>query len=312
MKRKPRTRRKRAVIVALAGGIAAAALAWLLLSRPNVPAFNSDRTLDDVHRIVAFGPRVPGTAAHAATLEFLRGRLDSLADQVTLQAVSVPTPEGDTLNGTNVIASFNLRPDRNVRIMLGAHWDSRPRADRDPDIAKRNLPVLGANDGASGTAVLLEMARILHQNPLDIGVDLLLFDLEDAGVDTTIPFAAGSEQFAAANGHYRPTFGIIVDMVCDKDLRLPREASSERLAKRVVDRVWKAARDVGATSFLDETGPPVHDDHVAFLTRGIPVIDIIQSPFPDYWHTTFDTVDKCSAESLQQVGNVLTRVIYTQ
>jgi hypothetical protein len=298
-----------AVLITVAVG--ATLLVVLRFSGPEIPEFDAGRAFSDLETIVSFGPRVPGSRAHEEALAFLTDRLSELADQVTFQPVSIPDVNGDTLRGTNLIASFNLQPERNVRIMLGAHWDSRPFADQDPNPDNRNRPVPGANDGASGTAMLLEMARMLHEYPPKIGVDLLLFDLEDAGVDTTVPFAAGSEQFAAQNGHYRPTFGIIVDMICDRDLRLPREGNSQQAARRIVDLVWEAADQENAAAFLDEITAGVNDDHLPFLRRGIPVIDIIQSPFPDYWHTVEDTIDKCSVASLDQVGRVVNRVVYT-
>lgn len=280
--------------------------------QPSIPAFDGGRALNDIRTIVDFGPRVPGTQAHADALAFLRGRLDTLADQVSLQPVSLVDRSGDTLHGTNIVASFNLAPSKNVRIMLGAHWDSRPYADQDPDSANWRLPVPGTDDGASGNAVLLEVARLLHENPVDVGVDILLFDLEDAGIDTTVPFAAGSEQFAASNPQYRPAFGIVADMVCGEGMRLLREANSWRAARRIVELVWKAAETENASAFVDELGGSVNDDHIPFLRRGIPVIDLIPSPFPDHWHTLGDTPDKCSPESLDQVGRVITRVLYTQ
>jgi Peptidase family M28 len=300
----------RAVVVVLI--LVGAGAAAVLLMRTRVPPFNGEQALADVETIVAFGPRVPGSKAHEAELDFLRSQLEPLADRLTLEPVWVVSPEGDTLYGRNLIASFNLRPSRNKRIMLSAHWDSRPHADQDPDPNKRKMPVPGANDGASGTAVLLETARMLHAHPPDIGVDILLFDLEDVGQDSTVDFAAGSEQFVKANDGYRPTFGINLDMVCDKDLRLPKEGNSVRGASRTVDMVWKAARDADAKGFVDQVAGPVIDDHIPFLKRGIQVVDVIQSPFPRYWHTVSDTPDKCSAESLGEVGSVIARVVYTQ
>lgn len=284
----------------------------LFLTGPQIPSFDGERARSDVERLVGFGPRVPGTPPHEAAMNFLRSRLDSLADRVSLQPVFLVRPEGDTVRGTNLIASFNLHPTRNVRLMLGAHWDTRPRADEDPDPANRNKPIPGANDGASGSAVLLEIARLLAAYPPDVGVDMVFFDLEDMGADSTVAFAAGSEQFASANTDYRPTFGIVLDMVCDRDLELRKELNSVRGARRVVDLVWEAARQEGADAFSNRLGGAVTDDHVPFLQRGIPVVDVIQLPFPAYWHTLADTPDRCSAESLGQVGRVVSRVIYTQ
>ncbi|HUF08918.1 MAG TPA: M28 family peptidase, partial [Rhodothermales bacterium] len=143
-----------AALAAAAVAVVVTTLLWVL--KPAVPSFDGRRALDDVNTLVDFGPRVPGTAGHAAGFEFLRARLDTMADQLSVQPVFLPLPDGDTLNGTNLIASFNLNPARNARVMLGAHWDSRPWADRDPDPARRGEPVPGANDGASGVAVLLE------------------------------------------------------------------------------------------------------------------------------------------------------------
>ncbi len=302
-------------VIGIVAGVIVLAVVGLIanwLDRPTIPTFEGERAMSDVKALVDFGSRVPGSPAHEKGLDFLRSRLDSLSDRLTLQPVVMAIPDGDTARGTNLIASFNLQPSRNVRIMLGAHWDSRPRADQDPDPNNRRLPVPGANDGASGTAVLLEVARLLHDVPPEIGVDILLFDLEDLGADSTVAFAAGSAQFVELNDDYHPTFGIVLDMVCDSKLKLPKEANSVRAARRIVDLVWDAAGEEHAEAFLNRIGGAVTDDHAPFLTRGIPVIDVIQWPFPDYWHTTADTPDKCSTESLDQVGRVVTRVLYTQ
>lgn len=206
-------------------------------------------------------------------------------------------------------------------MLLAAHWDSRPRADRDSDPAKRDEPVPGANDGASGVAVLLEIARILHANPLDIGVDLVLFDLEDLGTsaqveadsaEARIPFAIGSAAFVRNNPTYRPTYGILLDMVGDRNLRIPKEGYSRAYAPQVVEKVWAAAERVGADAFVDAPGGAVEDDHVPFLRAGIPMIDLIHLPFPDTWHTTADTPDRVSAASLQQVGEVVIEVLWSE
>ncbi len=177
----------------------------------------------------------------------------------------------------------------------------------------------GANDGASGVAVLIEMARLLHEEPPDVGVDLVLFDLEDLGdyatADTTAPhtpFALGSAAFVRANPTYRPTYGILLDMVGDENLRIAKEGYSQANAPRIVEKVWTAAETVGADAFVDAPGGAVEDDHLPFLRQGIPVIDLIQTPFPATWHTTADTPEHVSAASLQQVGDVLVEVIYSE
>lgn len=305
------------VIGLVAGG------AWLMMRDPGPslpterPVFDAARAFADVERQVAFGPRVPGTDAHAAQLNWMTARLDSLGLVVDRQRVAFADPADSTrvFEGTNVVAAF--RPQARRRVVLAAHWDSRPVADNDPDPSRRSEPVMGANDGGSGVAVLLEIARLLIDSPPpgDTGVDLVFFDLEDLGETTgdslDVPYAAGSELFMQANPSYRPAWGILLDMVGDENLRIPREGFSQRYAPAVLDRVWAAARRVGSPAFLDEVGTPVQDDHIAFLSRGIPVIDLIHTPFPETWHTTFDTPERMSAESLGQVGRVVIEALWT-
>jgi Zn-dependent M28 family amino/carboxypeptidase len=304
--------------------IAVGALLLLLLflvptlSEPEVrPPFDGERAYAEVVRQVEFGPRAPGTTGHDATRAYLVETLEPLADRVLQQRFTYTAPDSTTYTGTNIVASFNLDPEVGTRIMLAAHWDTRPHADRDPDPARHDEPVLGANDGASGVAVLLEMARLFAGEPPDVGVDLVLFDLEDLGeyktADTTaerIPFALGSAAFVRDNPTYRPTYGILLDMVGHTDLRIPKEGYSRTYAPEIVDKVWEAADEVGAEAFVDAPGGAVEDDHLPFLRKGIPVIDLIQHPFAPTWHTTADTPENVSATSLQQVGDVLVEVVY--
>jgi len=299
--------------VLIAGGI----VLWLLM-RDVKPDFDGTRAYEDVIRQVEFGPRVPGSEAHDRTRQFLVEELRKYSERVAEQSFTFQHPEDSSrvYQGTNIMASFNLNAKQ--RVMLAAHWDTRPVADQDPDPAKRTQPVPGANDGASGVAVLLEMARIFKQHPPDEGVDIIFFDLEDIGeeyqdgdtVRVVVPFALGSDYFVANSGGYRPAYGILVDMVGDANLRIPQEVYSATNAPALVNRVWQAAQRVGADAFVQERGLAVYDDHIPFLRRGIPVIDLIQTPFPAYWHTTQDTPDKVSAASLQQVGDVLVEVLY--
>ncbi|MEO0556851.1 MAG: M28 family peptidase [Bacteroidota bacterium] len=317
-----RSSRTRAWVLGLGLLALAAGVAWFVMREPappppaERPRFDASRAFADVERQVAFGPRVPGTDAHAAQLSWMVARLDSLGLTVDRQSVAFADPADSTrvFEGTNVVAAF--RPQARRRVVLCAHWDSRPVADNDPDPARRMEPVLGANDGGSGVAVLLEIARLLVASPPpgDIGIDLVFFDLEDLGESTgdtlDVPYAAGSELFMQANPTYRPEWGILLDIVGDRNLRIPREGFSQRYAPVVLDSVWAAARRVEASAFLNEIGMPVQDDHIAFLSRGIPVVNLIQTPFPETWHTTFDTPDRMSAESLGQVGWVVIEALW--
>ncbi|MGH1362258.1 MAG: M28 family peptidase [Calditrichia bacterium] len=284
----------------------------------SIPTFNGQRAFADLEKQVAFGPRVPGSEAHKNCGDYLVSELKALAGQVNEQQFNYQDKKDSTKSwpGRNIVASFNIQPKKNFRIILGAHWDCRPFADRDPDEANRTKPVPGANDAASGVAVLLEMARILKDNPPDFGVDIVFFDLEDLGdsgaalkSDTLNPFCIGSEYFVKNNPGYRPAYGVLLDMVGDADLRLPKEGFSVTNAPHVVDQLWSAAERAKASAFVVEVGEPIMDDHYHFLKAGIPMIDIIDFDYP-YWHTVDDTPDKCSPESLQQVGNTLVEWIY--
>jgi len=330
-----RTRQKRAKSInKTAYAVAAIVIVVLLIStflylRKSYPSFDGNRALEHIYTQVGFGPRIPGSDGHARTRAFLIETLEQYAEQVGDLPFTY-TDAHDSSNiieGFNIVASFNLNPRVNKRVMLAAHWDTRPFADRDPIESNKQSPVPGANDGASGVAVLLELARVFASDPPDIGVDIVLFDLEDMGDDSgdqssnetapdssegKNPFAIGSAYFAEHQPDYQPEYGILLDMVCDAQLKIPKESNSLRYARRIIDKVWDAADKVGATAFIDKQGQPVLDDHFAFLQRGIQVIDLIHTPFPSYWHTTGDTPDKCSVESLQQVGNVLIRVIYNE
>jgi glutaminyl-peptide cyclotransferase len=300
-----------AAIIVLLLGI----MVWMLLARDDRPAFDGDRAFAHVERQVAFGPRIAGTDGHAAARRYFREELGRTSERVVELSFDYVTPDGaETLRGYNIMASF--RPEVQPRVMLAAHYDTRPHADRDPDPANHDLPVPGANDGASGVAVLLEMARIFGEHPPPVGVDIVLFDLEDIGdyefeADTlAIPFAIGSEAFARAHPQYRPSYGILVDMVGDRNLRIPMEGFSLQYARPILERVFRAAERAGADAFVREPGGAIFDDHVPFLRRGIPVVNLIHQPFPDTWHTIRDTPEYVRPESLQQVGDVLVEVLY--
>jgi Zn-dependent M28 family amino/carboxypeptidase len=221
---------------------------------------------------------------------------------------------GERLALTNVIASFH--PQATARVLLCAHWDTRPRAEHDEDKSRRNEPILGANDGASGVAVLLEIATLLRSSPPAIGVDIVLFDGEDYGMETDHQrYLLGSRYFASQRAaDYVPRFGILLDMVGDKFLDLPKEGSSIRYAPDVVTLVWNTAASLGIRQFTNEEGEEVLDDHIPLNEAGIRTIDIIDFNYPDqtnrFWHTHQDIPENCSAESLEAVGTVITQVVY--
>ncbi len=257
-----------------------------------------------LERQCAFGPRVPGSAVHDSCFSFLVGRLRTLAPVVETDTFSYDSPElGKEVRLLNALARFE--PKRKERILFAAHWDSRPWADRDSNPAFRTRPILGANDGASGVAVLLEVARVLRKNGAAVGVDLALFDGEDLGTDENPSgFFRGSTRYVEWRGEDRPIFAIVVDMVGKKDLNLPWEANSREQASNIVDLVWAEARELGIRVFRYTGGPRVYDDHIPFLNAGIPAIDVVDFDFPE-WHTTRDTPAVCSPASLEAVGTVL-------
>jgi len=267
-------------------------------------AFDAPRAYRDLEKQCAFGPRVPGTAAHRKTADWLVSQLKPLAATVTRQHFTVTVRE-KRLALTNIIATFN--PKGKGHALFCAHWDSRPTADQDPDPALRFRPIAGANDGASGVAVLLEIARALKAHPPAQKVTLVLFDGEDYGPGIDAMFL-GSRYFAENYRGAPPDWAVLLDMVGDKDLRIPQEANSRSRAPKVVSAVWHAAAQVGAAAFVPEVGDPIMDDHLQLLNRGIQCIDVIDFTYP-YWHTLADTADKCSPASLGQVGRTLLQAL---
>lgn len=269
----------------------------------------------------AFGPRVPGSEAHRLCGDYLAGKLRQYGASVIEQRMSLTTFDGTMIPARNIIGEYN--PDASRRLLLLAHWDCRPWADNDPDPARRRDPVPGANDGASGVAVLLEVARQLAAAKPSIGVDILLVDAEDwgdsgAGNDDT--WALGT-QYWTANPHrpgYRPMYGILLDMVGAGGAVFAREYFSTHYARGFVDEVWKTARTAGyGDYFVDTPGGAVTDDHLFVNRAGIPCIDIIDQTdatgtgFFRQWHTTADTPDIIDSASLKAVGQTVLNVIYS-
>jgi Zn-dependent M28 family amino/carboxypeptidase len=284
---------------------------WLLLfaagacqGRPADIPYDGDQALRWVQHQVAAGARVPNTPAHRSIGDWLERELRQRADSVEVQSFTHVAANGDTLRLRNFIARF--RPAEASRVLYVSHWDSRPFADRDPLPANRTRPVPGADDGASSTAMLLGVADQLKRAPPALGVDLLFVDGEDYGdFDTDTDVLLGAKHFAAnLPSGYRPLFAVLWDMVGDSDQVFLREQHSREAAPEVVDRVWRAARRMGLRrQFPERDTGYITDDHLPLIRAGIRAINVIDIDYP-YWHTTADTPDKISAQSLANVGRL--------
>jgi glutaminyl-peptide cyclotransferase len=286
----------------------------------NLPSFSGDRAYELLKKQVDFGPRAPNTEAHTACAGFLESALSSLADSVTVQSFTVPGYDGEQLALRNIVARF--LPASKERVLLCAHWDSRPRADRETDEAKKTLAIPGANDGASGAAVLLHLAELMHARKPGVGVDLVFFDGEDYGKEgDESMFCIGSKYFAASvDESYKPLFGVLLDLVGDSTAEFAMEGSSRQYAGDVVEIVWTIASQHLFKRFTAVTPSSIYDDHVPLnLTAGIKTIDIIDADLVGhktpverrkYWHTLRDTPVQCSPKTLGEVGTVLTDLVY--
>ena len=275
-----------------------------------MPQFNQDQAYSYLVKQCEFGPRNPGSDGREKCRKYLIAELQQSTDVVNQQHFSYTfgSPP-QSAKATNIIAHF--QPQMKNRILLGAHWDTRPWADEDPDIVVHNQPIIGANDGASGVAVLLEISRILKNHAPQTGVDIVLFDAEDSGNHSSMmSWAIGSQMFAKERPFsILPQMGIILDLIGDSDLQIYIERFSQQYAPDVVDLVWSKAEKLGISEFIRIPKFEVFDDHIALLKIGIPCIDVIDFDYP-YWHTLKDTPDKCSAESLGKVGNVVLSVLF--
>jgi acetylornithine deacetylase/succinyl-diaminopimelate desuccinylase-like protein len=278
----------------------------------SVREFDGPAAFRYLERQVAFGYRIPETPGHAAQAAWMDSLLRRTADTLVVQTWRHGTVRGDTLRLTNFIARFNLPATE--RVLFLAHWDTRPVSDN-PYYKGPHTPVPGANDGASGTAILLGMADALKKAPPKVGVDLLFVDGEDYG-----NFDTEKSDVLIGSRYYgehqlpgpKPLYAVLFDMVADKDLKILPENQSLLGAPDVVELVWKVAKENGhAGIFVDSPGfgPGLIDDHAELQKVGIRAIDVVdfnypQSPANLYWHTPADTLDKVSAQSLQVVGDV--------
>jgi Zn-dependent M28 family amino/carboxypeptidase len=296
-------------------------------AKADIPAFDADSAYACVARQVAFGPRVPNTPAHRACADYFAAELERYGAAVYVQEARLKAYDGTILQARNIIGTY--RPEHPRRILLCAHWDSRPFADHAAEEADRHRPIDGADDGASGCGVLLEIARQLGRLRPPVGVDIILFDAEDYGMPDFAEgrYAADSwclgSQFWAANPHvkdYRAEYGILLDMVGATDAAFFQELTSLHKAAPIVKKVWDTARSLGfGQYFLDARGGAVTDDHVYVMAgRHFPCIDIIhhdpESPtgFAPHWHTPDDGLSVIDTQTLHAVGQTLLQLLYSE
>jgi Zn-dependent M28 family amino/carboxypeptidase len=302
------------------GGAATGSEAGVEQANAQAPRCNADSAYSYVERQVNFGPRVPNTSAHREAGLWLKSELERHGATVIEQAMELTTFDGVKLQACNIMGQYN--PQASYRVLLLAHWDCRPWADADPNEANRRKPVPGANDGASGVGLLLEIARTLQATPppSQVGVDILFVDAEDWGTDgDDSSWALGTRYFAQnpIKSGYRVAKAVLLDMVGGQGAQFRREYFSDRYARSLVNEVWGAASQVGADShFSHDSGGAITDDHVELLQAGIPAIDVIEfadgTGFNPRWHTLSDDMSGISAATLKAVGDTMLQWIFNQ
>lgn len=277
------------------------------------PVFDGNAAYQLARQQCEFGPRVPATPAHTKCADWLTSTLEACCDTVMVQTGTVQTATEGKLGIKNIIGTIN--PQASQRLLLLAHWDTRPWADNDPNAANHDKPVMGANDGASGVAVLLQLARQLKESGTTLGIDIVLVDAEDMGENDNEDSWGLGAQYWAEHPHvagYKPLFGILLDMVGSEDATFTREYYSMQYANGFVDLVWKCA---AGSHFINAQGGAVTDDHIFINRAGIPCIDIIdmrsdsETGFCPEWHTVDDTIGNISPATLAEVGQTLLNVI---
>jgi len=290
------TKKSIALYLTIIGLLLVIAVGWYIYAllfqpKPAPVSFDGLRAYADVQTQVAFGLRIPGSDGHAQIMEWMRAELESAGWQVEIQ-------ESEALGHPikNIVAKRN---DASPQIILGAHYDSRMFADNDPDSTNHTQPVPAANDGASGVAVLIELARTLPDDTVNTW--LVFFDAEDNGRIEGWDWILGSREFVK-NNTLQPRAVVVVDMIGDADLNIYKERNSN---PELTDEIWATANSLGyGNKFIPEYKHSMTDDHTPFLEAGMPAMDIIDFDYP-YWHTMADTPDKVSAESLEAVGKTL-------
>ncbi|GAA4846392.1 M28 family peptidase [Algivirga pacifica] len=292
------------------------------------PSFNEDSAYYFIEKQVAFGPRVPNTKAHQECGDYLIEQLKEYGAEVTVQAFEATAYNGAVLPSRNIIGAIN--PEAKKRIIVAAHWDTRPYADQGEE--RQQEPIDGANDGGSGVGVILELARVMHTDSLkpNVGVDFILFDSEDYGrpefekeyTDGDSRYCLGSEYWAS-NKHkrgYHAYYGILLDMVGAKGAVFPKEGTSMELASKVVKKIWTTGQKLGyGQYFIDQEVGGIFDDHYYVNTKArIPMADIIHldptgtDTFFEHWHTHEDNLETIDKASLKAVGQTVLQVLYNE
>ena len=289
-----------------------------------VPSFSADSAYAYVAEQVAFGPRVPNTPEHDACAAYLSSSLERMGAKVVCQEASLTAFDGSVLRATNIIGSFS--PEKQRRILLCAHWDSRPFSDAEADPALWNTPIDGANDGASGVGVLLEIARLIPGMNLNVGVDIIFFDAEDYGTPEFYQGPQGQDTWCLGSQHwaktphvpnYKAEYGILLDMVGAPDALFTYEHFSYQYGAYLLEKVWKTAHNLGyGRWFVPTKTYPITDDHYYINTVAkIPCIDIIHHyphtahGFGSFWHTQADNLSGINKTTLAAVGNTLLHIL---
>lgn len=290
------------------------------LMEQEIPLFNEDLAYNYIIKQISFGPRNPNSDGHKKAKDFFIEELKKFADTVYAQNFTYPGYDGERLYLSNIIASFN--PQSKHRILLCAHWDTRPRSEKDENPNNHNKPILGANDGASGVAILLAIAQMLKDKKVDYGIDIVLFDGEDYGKEGDLMnYSLGAKYFIQNKPSYiNPHFAILLDMVGDKEAQFKKEPNSIQFAPDIVDLVWNLANKLNLKTFSNEISNPIYDDHIPLGEMGIKIINIIDADLigadspnirRNYWHTQNDTIENISKETLKEVGQLLIHLIYS-
>jgi len=280
--------------------------------RYNLSAIQSERAYQWLKEIALFDQRWYGSPRRDQAIAKLKKSLSELCDSVVLDPFEATDRESKkTYKLNNIVAKIN--PDRPNRLLVGSHWDTRLWSDKDPNPKLRDKPIMGANDGTSGLAVIVEILKVLKEKPLALyGLDIVFFDGEDFGRANSRDFSRGAKHYAEhtlLNEAHKPKYGLVIDMVGDTDLNIQPEHQSKQAAPDLMQLIWNAAAGQSAAGFRSDAPLSIIDDHVPLIEAGVPTVLLLDFDYP-YWHTQADTVDKVSPHSLEETGKVILQVLY--